>query len=70
MRVVYVPQVIRSETAEVKPGYKSCTLVPNIVPRDNNTASLIDMQGFGETRDYVGTLAVSYSLKAIFEAVD
>lgn len=28
------------------------------------------MPGFGDVRDYVGTLAVSYSLKAIFEAVD
>lgn len=52
-------------TAEVKPGFKSCTLVPNIYTLDDKT-SLIDMQGFGDKRDYVGTLAVSYSLKAIF----
>lgn len=43
-------------------------MVPNIVELDAET-SLVDMAGFGETRDYVGTLAVSYSLKAIFEAV-
>jgi GTP-binding protein EngB required for normal cell division len=68
-KICYNPQSIRTDTAEVKSGFKSCTMVPNIVTLDKDT-SLIDMPGFGDARDYVGTLAVSYSLKAIFEAVD
>lgn len=68
-KICYTPQALRTDTAEVKSGFKSCTMVPNIVELDKET-SLVDMAGFGETRDYVGTLAISYSLKAIFEAVE
>jgi tRNA U34 5-carboxymethylaminomethyl modifying GTPase MnmE/TrmE len=67
--VIYLPEVKLTDSAEVQPGFKSCTQVPNIIDL-NPDISLIDTAGFGDSRNYVGTLAVSYSLKAIFEAVD
>jgi hypothetical protein len=55
---------MRTETAEIKSGFESCTLVPNIVDFGDNL-SLIDMAGYGDLRNYVKTLGVSYSLKAV-----
>jgi hypothetical protein len=50
----------------------SCTLEPNIVDFTmlGEGISLVDMAGYGDTRDYVGTLGVSYSLKAVLEEVE
>lgn len=63
--MAYRPRTIQTETGEVRFGIKSCTLVPNIVKLNEDT-SLLDMAGYGDSRDYVGTLGVSYSLRAIF----
>lgn len=50
--------------ADVTKGFVSCTLVPNIISFGIDV-SLVDMAGYGDSRDYVGTLGVSYSLKAV-----
>ena len=63
--MTYEPKIIRTETGQVRSGIKSCTLVPNIVDL-SDSISILDMAGYGDTRDYVGTLGVSYSLRAVF----
>ena len=44
-------------------GFTSCTIVPNILNcKDYN---IIDVAGYEDKRNYVGTICVAYSLKAI-----
>ena len=46
--------------------YTSVTLIPNSAELDSET-SLVDMAGFGDSRNYIGVMGVSYFLKSVFE---
>lgn len=46
---------------------KSVTLIPNASQWNNET--LADMAGFGDKRNYIGVLGVSYMLKGAFEKI-
>jgi hypothetical protein len=49
--------------------YTSVTLIPNSSDIDSET-SLVDMAGFGDTRNYIGVMGVSYFLKSVFEKAE
>ena len=49
-------------------GFQSCTIVPNISRRDDD--SIIDTAGFGDTCNYVRMIGVSYGLQAIFDHLE
>lgn len=44
------------------------TLIPNSAELDDEI-SLVDMAGYGDTRNYIGVMGVSYFLKSVFEKV-
>lgn len=50
-------------------AFKSETLAPNIKPNFTEEVSLVDMAGFGDTRDYIGIIGVSYFLKKVTQKV-
>ena len=45
------------------------TLAPNVFVDFRDKVSLVDLPGFEDSRDYIGTIGVSYFLKALFERV-
>lgn len=45
------------------------TLIPNSADIDDEV-TLVDMAGFGDTRNYVGVMGVSYFLKSVFEKAE
>ena len=60
---------VASGCAEVGNGFGSVTLIPNIHVDFTESISFCDMAGYGDTRDYVGVIGVSYFIKALFERV-
>ena len=50
-------------------AYKSETLAPNAKPNFTEDVTLLDMAGFGDTRDYIGIIGVSYFLKKVTQKV-
>jgi tRNA U34 5-carboxymethylaminomethyl modifying GTPase MnmE/TrmE len=65
----YVVEHENNAAAKVAATFVSVTLTPNVSNDFNDVVSLIDMAGYEDTRDYVGTIGVSYFLKAVFEKV-
>ena len=57
------------DAARMSTRYKSETLDPNIRQFFSKDESLIDMAGFNDTRDYIGTIGVSYFLYQVFSKV-
>lgn len=57
--------------AELGSSFTSVTLAPNVFPNYDNTkeTTLIDMAGYGDSRNYVGVIGVSYFLRAVFSKV-
>lgn len=55
--------------AKTSSSYLSVTLSPNVHVDLNEDESLIDMPGFDDSRNYVGTIGVSYFLKAVFAKI-
>jgi hypothetical protein len=50
-------------------SYKSETLAPNAKHNFTEDVTLLDMAGFGDTRDYIGIIGVSYFLKKVTQKV-
>lgn len=66
-KVVYVPRVTNTQTAEANSGASSVTLLPNMTDKGDYT--LMDMPGYLDKRNYNAVVGVSYVLKAAFEKV-
>jgi hypothetical protein len=62
--------ITKDETAaELGDEFTSVTLIPNSAEMDTEDGeiSLVDMAGYGDTRNYIGVMGVSYFLKSVFE---
>lgn len=55
--------------APMSDEFVSKTLAPNVHVEFMDKSSLIDLAGVQDNRNYIGTIGVSYFLKAIFERV-
>ena len=63
---------VQDEGAEIGQGFKSSTLVPNVVEiktKDGKKYSLLDMAGYQDSRDYIGIITVAYMLKAVLDKI-
>jgi hypothetical protein len=52
--------------AEMNNKYNSVTLIPNLADLDTET-TLIDMTGYCNNKSYLGVVAMSFFLRAVFE---
>ena len=68
-RASYVNIIDDDATAQTKASFTSVTLAPNVHVKLDVDVSLFDMAGYKDSRNYVGTVGVSYFLKAVFEKV-
>ena len=70
----YIYVCTHEESAFVKDGFKSVTLLPNVNPEirlngENKNISIQDMAGYKDAgRNYVGVFGVSYMLKTTLNA--
>ena len=55
--------------AKVGANFGSVTLAPNVYVDYSPNVSIVDMPGFEDSRDYIGTIGVSYFLNILFEKV-
>ena len=65
----YVIVTEDDNTAKMSSEFVSCTLAPNVHVQYTEGVSLIDLAGVEDSRNYVGTIGVSYFLKTIYEKV-
>lgn len=65
----YVSMVEDSTAAKIGSSYLSVTLSPNVHVDLSEEESLLDMAGLEDSRNYVGTIGVSYFLKAVFAKI-